>query len=66
MAAEYVRSTYGVDYKKGDRLIVDGRAGVLVSFPNQYLGVVFDGERHVSRCHPTWRVEREPAERGDR
>lgn len=58
-AAAYVRRYYGVDYKVGDRLLVDGRAGTLVSFPDQYLGVRFDGEAHTSRCHPTWRVERE-------
>ncbi|XAO35522.1 hypothetical protein SEA_MORGANA_88 [Gordonia phage Morgana] len=61
MSAEYVRRAYGVDYRRGDRLLVDGRAGTLVSFPGQYLGVRLDGERRTSRCHPTWRVEREPA-----
>ena len=60
MSASYVRRYYGVDYKRGDRLVVDGRAGVLVSFPGQYLGVRFDGDKHTSRCHPTWRVEPEP------
>lgn len=59
MSAQYVRGYYSVAYKVGDRLMVDGRPGVLVSFPGQYLGVRFDGERHTSRCHPTWRVERE-------
>ncbi len=58
MSAEYVRRYYRVDYKRGDRLLVDGKAGTLVSFPDQYLGVRFDGERRTSRCHPTWRVSR--------
>ena len=59
MSAEYVRRAYGVDFKVGDRLIVDGREGTLVSFPEQYLGVRFDDTpRRVSRCHPTWNVER--------
>lgn len=61
MSAAYVRAAYGVDYKRGDRLVVDGRPGTLVSFPGQYLGVRFDGENHTSRCHPTWRVELERA-----
>ena len=56
MSGEYVRFYYGVKYKVGDRLLVDGRQGTLVSFPQQYLGVRFDGEKHTSRCHPTWRV----------
>jgi hypothetical protein len=46
MSATYVRTYYAVDYKVGDRLLVDGRPGVLVSFPSHYLGVRFDGEKH--------------------
>jgi hypothetical protein len=61
MSAEFVRRTYAVDYKRGDRVTVDGRPGVVVSFPGQYLGVRFDGERHTSRAHPTWRVEKDGA-----
>lgn len=61
MSAEYVRRYYAVDYKRGDRLVVDGRRGTLVSFPDQYLGVRFDGEKHTTRCHPTWHVYREDA-----
>lgn len=57
MSADYVRRTYGVDYKVGDLVAVDGRIGRIVSFPDQYLGVRFDGEKHTSRAHPTWRVE---------
>jgi hypothetical protein len=59
MTADYVRRYYGVDYKRGDRLVVEGRPGKLVSFPGQYLGVRFDGEKRTSLCHPTWKVERE-------
>lgn len=61
VSASYVRNHYGVSYKRGDRLVVDGRSGTLVSFPCQYLGVRFDGEKWTSRCHPTWRVQRESA-----
>lgn len=58
MSARYVRRCYDVDYKRGDRLTVDGRPGRLVSFPGQYLGIRFDGDRHTTRAHPTWRVAR--------
>ena len=59
MSAEYVHRYYGVDYKQGDRILVDGRPGHIVSFPDQYLGVRFDDATKVTaRCHPTWRVER--------
>lgn len=57
MSASYVRRYYGVTYKRGDRVTVDGKAGTIVSFPDQYLGVRFDGVRGVARCHPKWRVE---------
>ena len=66
MSAAYIRSHYPVDYKRGDRLVFrwdeDVRHGVLVSFPGQYLGIRFDGDKHTSRCHPTWHVEREAHE----
>jgi hypothetical protein len=58
VSAAYVRAHYGVDFKQGDRLTVDGKPGTLVSFPAQYLGIRFDGETFTSRAHPTWRVER--------
>lgn len=58
MSARYVRERYRVDYKRGDHVMVDGRPGIIVSFPGQYLGIRLDGERRTSRCHPTWRVSR--------
>ena len=59
MTAEYVRRYYRVDYKRGDRVTVDGHPGTIVSFPDQYLGVRFDHAPKVTvRCHPTWKVER--------
>lgn len=60
MSAEYVRHYYGVDFKRGDRITVDGKPGTVVSFPGQYLGVRLDGEKHTERCHPKWRIERIP------
>lgn len=59
MSAVYVRLTYGVNFKRGDRVTIDGEPGTIVSFPDQYLGVRFDRFPRVTRrCHPTWRVER--------
>ena len=65
MSAGYVRDYYGVDFKRGERLVIDHgygmpiRTGVLVSFPDQYLGVRFDGETWTSRVHPM-EATREP------
>ena len=50
MSAQYVREYYGVDYKRGDWVTVDGHPGVIVSFPGQYLGVRFDGEKRTRSC----------------
>lgn len=63
MSAQYVRDRYGVDFKRGDRVSVDGKPGTIVSFPDQYLGVRFDGDRRTSRAHPTWRVKALPCKR---
>lgn len=57
MSADYVRRCYGVPAKRGMRITVEGRPGVIVSFPGQYIGVRFDGEKITSRCHPTWEVQ---------
>lgn len=56
MSAAYVRSYYGVPAKRGMRVTVDGRPGVIVSFPGASLGVRLDGQRHTIPAHPTWRV----------
>lgn len=59
MSAEYIRSYYQVDWKRGDRVTVNGRPGQIVSFRSHYIGVRFDGEKRTTLAHPTWRVERE-------
>lgn len=64
MSAAYVREAYGVELKVGDRVVLQEgtrheRRGVVVSFPDQYVGVRFDGEKRTSRCHPTWKLERD-------
>lgn len=38
--------------------------GVVVSFPGQYVGVRFDGEKYTSPCHPTWHLAAEEAASG--
>lgn len=42
--------------KRGMRVTVNGRPGVITSFPEQYIAVRFDGNTHAALCHPTWRV----------
>lgn len=57
MSAEYVRRTYGVPAKRGGRVIVDGREGVITSFRGAVLMVRLDGEARPVPAHPTWRVQ---------
>lgn len=58
---DYVRRYYGVDARRGMRVAVDGRPGVLTTGAGHYIRVRFDGERHSVPCHPTWRVDYAPA-----
>ena len=53
---DYVNRYYGLDVKRGQRVIVDGRDGVVTCGDGQYLRVRFDGAKHSVRVHPTWRV----------
>ena len=62
MSAEYVRRMYGLTCKRGQRVTFNGKTGVIVSFPDQYVGVRLDGEKRTSRCHPTWEMDYEPLE----
>lgn len=55
--AEYVRTTYGVPAKRGGRVTVDGRPGVITGFRHGKLRVRFVGLRYAIPAHPTWRVE---------
>lgn len=59
MSAQYVRDYYGVPAKRGQRIIVDGRPGVITSFDRSgaHINVRLDGDKHPTPCHPTWRVE---------
>jgi len=56
MSAEWVREHYHVPAKRGMRVRVDGREGVIVSC-SHYIHVRFNGDRQSTPCHPTWEVE---------
>jgi hypothetical protein len=59
MAYDYIRRTYGVDPKIGQRITMDGRLGTIIRPQGdpQYLNVRFDGQKHTVPVHPTWRVD---------
>jgi hypothetical protein len=52
----YIRRYYAVPAKRGMRVAVDGRTGVIVGARYAYLRVRFDDDHSVGVAHPTWRV----------
>lgn len=60
MAYDYIHQNYGVEFKPGERIAMDGKLGI-VTRPQgdpQYVRVRFDGQKHITNVHPTWRIER--------
>lgn len=53
------RQRYGVTFKRGDRVAVDGKPGTVTSYTRsqQYIRVRLDGDKKSVPCHPTWRME---------
>ncbi|MDV8022318.1 hypothetical protein [Rhodococcus sp. IEGM 1330] len=60
-ALAYVRETYDVPARLGQRISFDGmfppREGTIVGGRAAHLKVIFDGEAGVCYLHPTWKVE---------
>ena len=55
---EYIKRHYSVNPFVGQRVIVDGKPGIIVKDRGNYLGVNFDEDKPgvISNCHPTWEV----------
>lgn len=62
MPYAYIRRTYRVEPKVGQRITMDGKPGTIIRpiGDPQYLNVRFDGQSHGSNVHPTWRVDYNP------
>lgn len=55
-----IREYYGVPAKRGMRIVMDGRHGVITgtTYGPMYLRVRFDDEpKFTQPIHPTWEVE---------
>lgn len=58
MSLKYIRDYYKVPAKRGMRVTVDGKPGVITaSARGPYIMVRFDGDKFSRAAHPTWRVE---------
>jgi hypothetical protein len=64
MAYNYIRRAYSVDPRVGQRITMDGKPGTIIRPQGdpQYLNVRFDGQKHGSNVHPTWKVDYAPKE----
>lgn len=62
MTYDYIRRTYNVDPKVGQRITMDGKPGTIIKPRGdpQHLNVRFDGTRHGVPVHPTWEVDYAP------
>lgn len=60
MAYDYIRRVYGVGFNPGERIAVDGKPGTVTKPRDDlhYVRVRFDGQKHISNAHPTWRITR--------
>lgn len=54
---DYIYRAYGVRYKRGMRVTVDGKPGTVVGVKNCYIRVKFDDRKFPVNCHPTWKVK---------
>ena len=56
---EYIKKYYHVTehIKKGMKISVNERLGVITGADGHYLMVQFNGEDFSTPCHPTWKVE---------
>jgi len=53
MSIKYIRDFYRVPAKRGARVIVGGKAGVITGAQDAYILVRFDGDKAARPCHPT-------------
>lgn len=54
---DYVRAMYGVPARRGGRVVADGQPGTIARADGASLLIRIDGEKHLSRWHPTWRMQ---------
>ncbi len=54
---EYINKSYGVSASKGQKIKMDGRPGTITGVRSAHLLIRFDGYKHSSPVHPTWRME---------
>lgn len=53
MTMAYIRSKYNVPAKKGMKVAVEGKQGIITGTKGTYLMVLLDGDKESKPRHPT-------------
>lgn len=57
---DYIQRNYGVDPKRGQRVLAYGKPGVIVGADGHYLRIRLDGQKHANNYHPTDEIDYSP------
>ncbi|MFP3187241.1 MAG: hypothetical protein RXR20_27320 [Paraburkholderia sp.] len=60
MSFDYIKSYYGVDPKRGQRVTAFGKPGVITGADGQYVNIRLDGQKHSNPYHPTDGIDYAP------
>jgi hypothetical protein len=53
---EYIRTYYGVNAKRGGRIVYKNKSGTIVGSKGPYLRIRLDGEKKIGNYHPTYEI----------
>ena len=56
MSMTWIRQHYNVPAKRGVRVEIDGKRGVITGTSGPHLRVRLDGDKHAVPAHPTWHM----------
>lgn len=59
MSFEYIKSYYGLEFKRGQQVLALGKPGKVTSATN-HVNVRLDGDKHARPYHPTDVVPQSP------
>lgn len=58
MDQKYILQNYGISFKKGARVLVDGCPGTIVGCRGKWYRFKYDLTKKTTNVHPTWKIER--------
>jgi hypothetical protein len=58
MDQKYIILNYGISFKKGARVLVDGCPGTIVGCRGKWYRFKYDLTKKTTNVHPTWKIER--------